>query len=295
MNRKHNRKIYGMVPAKEAVLLIFVMLLFSFTSYSQQIEKGAILNLGLGNIRSNNLNKLVGTFKQNDTLITTSDAHSSLGGSIGIGGWVRYPLNPKLSLLAELSLNYQSSKIFINYVWDSLDVNKSGTKHRISSDASIRMFYINLPILLRYKVFENKQYYVLGGLTFNITPHPHIKSYEEDITTQYLNDMTYKTTVVKVNEKATLDKYGALNMFLTLGVEKGFRKKMFLSFKFNLPINASTLYTSNSSFYNNSLNNALFSAQGKMMAEGFTHILLNDFKRTSFVFSVNYKISKKKS
>lgn len=294
MNRIINIKENEMKTVKDTVLLFVVMLMFSFTSFGQ-IEKGAILNLGLGKIKSNNLNKLVGTFKQNDTLITTSDAHSSYGGSIGIGGWVRYPLNPKLSILAELSLNYQSSKIFINYVWDSLDVNKTGTKHRISSEASVRMFYVNLPILLRYKIFENRQYYVLGGLTFNITPHPHIKSYEEDITTKYMNNMTYDSRIVKVNEKATLDKYGALNMFLTLGVEKGFRKKMSLSFKFNLPINASTLYTSNSTFYNNSLNNALFSAQGKMMAEGFTNVLLNDFKRTSFVFSVNYKITKKKS
>jgi len=283
-----------MVLVKEIVLLLFIILMFSFTSFGQ-IEKGAILNLGLGKIKSNNLNKLVGTYKQNDTLITTSNAHSSYGGSIGIGGWVRYPLNPKLSLLAELSLNYQSSKIFINYIWDSLDVNKSGTKHRITSDASVKMFYINLPILLRYRIFENRQYYVIGGLTFNITPHPHIKSHEEDITTQYFNDMTYKSTIVKVDEKATLDKYGALNMFLTLGVEKSFRKKLFLSFKFNLPINPSTLYTSNNSFYNNSLNNALFTSQGKMMAESYTHVLLNDFKRTSFIFSINYKITKKKS
>lgn len=290
MNRREKyRSGYGV----RMVLAAGLMLFLSSVSYGQ-VTYGVKINTGLGKVYSYNLGKSLEADKKNDPYLKTSDSHTSLGGNFGIGGYINYPLSAKVSLHSDPSITYQSSKLFINYMRDSLDDAYSGSRYRISSEGSIRQFYFNLPILVRYKVLDKRNYYLLSGFTLTFSSHPKLKAEEMAVSTGYNSGVIVSTNVTKRSLSAPLNNYNIFSLSFTPGVEKVCKRKLknlSIALTANIPITKSKMFTNSSSFYDSTFNMQMLTSQGLKESEK-RQFPLSDFRMTSISISLKYKLSK---
>jgi hypothetical protein len=258
-----------------------------------QLVKGVVVNLGFGSIYSKNMNRMLAEKMTDDNYISLYNSHSNIGALVGAGAWFEYQLSERSFFHGGMSLNYQSSKLYINYSWDSLDYNKTGRAHRISSENSIKVFDISMPLVFKYKLFENKKYYFVSGLTFSFSTKPILKSLETQSFTEYQNSSVYETEIEKIKQKVVIKPYSSFNAQINMGFEKEFRremKKIRLRAMVGLPFTKSKFYTKKASYYESFTNNQAFTMQGKNDMERQSKFKLNDFRKSTIVLSIYYAI-----
>ena len=124
--------------------ILFFATLFSFVAFSYAQELNYGLKIGV------NLSNLVGDYPSNLDEYTSMDNKSKLG--FHIGGFLEYKFNDKFSIQPELLLSTQGNKIeTVEEFYDSY----YDEHYKESLTQNSNYTYINLPIILKYQIFNN--------------------------------------------------------------------------------------------------------------------------------------------
>jgi hypothetical protein len=275
---------------------LFILLIpLSNLSFSQ-IEKGVKIVTGAGSIHSSNLNRSFERNKGNDPYLVRSDSYSRNGINAGLGFFLNYPINNKLTLSGDITMSILSSHLYVNYFRDSATQNK-GMDRRITSESKINIVYLNIPVMLRYSINKKKNLYVSMGLSLGILANPHLHTKELSVVNTYQSDIIDSTYIVRKRTNAVLDKHKKLQLNFLLGVEKRLNNRMknfSIGLIYQIPLTRSQLYSSGKTL-NYTLNNRLLGQDGKQEAEQtFPHHKLNDFRMSSLSITVKYTLKKRK-
>lgn len=276
---------------------MMILAFYNRHSYGQEV-KGLMFNTGLATMNSSHLNSNWGRKNNEDPLVKISDAHSGHGIMVGVGLFLQYKLSDKVSLVSDFTFNYQNSAIYINYLRDSMDVNKNGFRHSISSAGKLRLYYLSVELVTKYKFWDRRRFFLLTGVGCRISAPPIFKSSEMSVYSTYKSGYLISSEVSNQSDKVTINKYNPLSVYVSFGIEKELSKKMkkfMVSINYNLTLTNSPLYSTDPDLYNKSINNKVFSSQGKNESEVNSYAKrLNNYKISAVFFSVKYLINNKK-
>jgi hypothetical protein len=276
---------------KKNTLLMCLMAFLAFNeAFSQKI--GIKLNTGFSRMGSSALKKSMEDLYLEDPYLVESGANSGIGSNWGVGVFYEYTFGEKISGIVEPAISFSRSNIFIT-TDRSFYENNQGFNHRISSQAEFRMAYINMPFLAKYTLHATKGFYAVGGLGMNIFVKSRINSYEEYIQTPYSDGVVGESNVEKIENTAKLTKFSPVRFDFILGVGKSARllkRDIDFDIRYNLPLSRTPLYTSDPAFTENSLNNYVFSQEGKEMTEDFSYRNIRNFNLSTFTFTIRYSL-----
>jgi hypothetical protein len=279
-------------------LFIFMGCLLMAGSLLAQISAGIKVNPGFGFIKSSTLDPMLGVEKTKDSHILNINARTGAGFNIGLGVFGQYNITPVIAVMAEPSFNLLYSRIYLNYKREELDKDGSGNQIRISSIAKLRIFYFNLPVLVRYTFLERKKLYALGGFSVNVNTKPHIHSEETRVDAQYKFNNLTESQVYTSTTSATLNQYSAAQFNLILGIGKTFRrnlKNLSVDIRYNYPVSKSAMYNTTDQILASSYGNAVFSSSQSFNAPypSGNFQKPNNFKMSVINVVVKYTLYKK--
>jgi hypothetical protein len=262
------------------------------TAYSQDLNFGAKVNLGVSWIGSGNLKENLKFQMNKDADIREWKVNTVPGILIGLGATAVYDLNGPLSIQGELSFNHQQSSINIDYFEDDRDASGNGSIQTIESKAKISTSRIAVPVTLHYSLGADRPA-LLVGLEMNFLSTPKIESTETEAEVDYNNNIPSNKPLKAKAANADLDIFNTTRMNFLLGAGKTIEvggNELSLQLKYHLPITSSPMNTSDLLYDDQTFkNNEVFGASGKMDAEqDAPGILLNDFKMSFIDFSISY-------
>jgi hypothetical protein len=277
------------------IFLLITFALITSVSYSQ-IEKGVKIIMGAGSFHSANLSKILEKNKESDPYLKRSNSQSRNGLNLGLGYFINYNLNNKVSISTDISLSVLSSHLYINYYRDSSDQFKAMSR-RITSESKINVVYLNIPIFVRYSFTKKNNLYLTTGFSINLMANPRLHSKELNVVNTYKNDIIDSTSAIAQRTSVVLDKHNKFQANFIVGIEKRFNNRMKnfgLGIVYTIPLTKGELYTSKKTL-NYSDNNKLMGNDGKQEAENkYSDFKLNDFKMSSLNITLKYYLNVKK-
>jgi hypothetical protein len=277
-------------------LFLYIALALLPTFSNAQIENGIKIITGTGSVHSKNLNTITEKNKEHDPYLIRSNVHTRYGLNIGLGYFINYTLNNKLSLSTDISLNILSSHLYVNYFRDSAGPVK-GLSHRISSEAKINLLYLNIPFMLRYCITGRNNLFLIAGPSLHLMANPHLHSRELSVINSYQNNTIDSTSIVRKKTDAVLNKHKKVQLNFVLGIEKRFSQRMkniSLGLICQIPLTRGEMYSTDGSL-NYSINNKLLGNEAKQEAEQRdSRHKLNDFRLSTFSIIVKYYFKEKK-
>jgi hypothetical protein len=288
---------------KKVFFLLLVMIIGGTRMYGQRTYViGLKINPSLGQLRSPDLNQSFEAQRNLDPQIDTWNSHSRLRANFGFGGFGEYYFSGKIAVLVEPTFNFSNTKILIHKVTSNSISAGKRDELRISSEASIHISYVNLPVLAKFVLNQTSRFYVVGGVAVNLMFKPKLTSKETSVHSYWTNngveDIIDSTIKVPVNAKATLNHFNPVRFNLVLGAGKMFRlngrgRNLYIDIRYSLPLTKSQMYT-NGSNLDSSLNNRVFSYSGKADAEASVPgRRLNDFRLSVVTLSLSYTLTHK--
>jgi len=266
-------------------------------AYAQELSIGAKINSGAGRIHSGNLQESFKMRKSLDEDIIRWEANSKSGFNFGIGGFAEYSVNDNASLIGELTYNFSNSTISIDHIDDDVDYNGDGDGDikTIESEATIKLSYVQLPLLAKYYFKGEAGPYAIGGFGFNFVGTPKIESSETKTKKTYDNFNLDKTTVDFRTVSADLNEFNSTRLSFIFGAGTVFEldgRNLFVDIRFNLPLNKSVMYTTDGVYHDIAYkNNEVFSGWGKVEAEAEAPAFrLEDFKMSMITVSIGYSL-----
>jgi len=272
--------------------LFVTFFLLSFSTAFSQIKIGLKLNPGLAWYRSPKMDDMFSSLNGMNSQKQFQN-RSVAGVQLGIGGYGEYIKSSKLMFVTELTFNYQNTPYFIYSDDDQRDVNGTGDRTEVESNAKIKGFYLSIPIMTKYVFLERQKIYGIGGFAFNLMFKPKIISREQTTYTSYVvNEIVTSPNVVDATINAKMDGAGMFNTQFILGAGKSFRfagKSMDIEFRYQMPLLKTNMVTSDQYFRDNTDNNVVFSKEGRDVLGAFTGVNVNDFRNGVFMFSIRYQ------
>ena len=267
--------------------LIGVFLVVHYTN--AQWSGGVKIDLGIGGIRSTNLEDNLNFQNSYDVKITgwTVDQHN--GFVFGFGGFIAYSFSDRLSLIVEPTIHFLKCGIDFTRQENDVDNNGNGTIKTETTESDISLTYFSLPVLLRYE-FASK-FYLLGGLGINFTGSPDITSVSVSQKDEYKNNVLDKTTIdPRFALETRLNVFESPRFDFVFGIGKSFDvsgKALNIDIRYNLPLTKSEMFTTDP-YYNDGhfKQNDLLGLDGKYDAEKNAPFLLNDFKMSVVSVSI---------
>ena len=258
-----------------------------------QISIGPKVNLGVGAFHSRNMQKYLDLENANNRDIVEWDASSKLGVNGGLGVFVDFAFNEKMSIWAEMTYNWFNSGYKLTY--QKNDDLKNEKIENITSSAKISTGMLSIPILFKYSFKGQSGPYALVGFRTNFLSQPQITSTEVKTT------MDYPKNQLKVENYAaisTIDQFNTTNFNFMIGggYSLDFKgKDLYIDLRYNLPISKSYFYTTNG-YYNSddgSTKNNLFGWENATEANVFApQYQLNDFRMGFLEVSLAYTLFK---
>jgi len=281
--------------------LSILFLIACFIQAAQaQINIGVNVNPGLGYIRSNTLNKILESAKSSESQVIHANARTGAGANIGLGGFIQYNISPKVSILAEPTFNLLFSRIYLNFKQEALDANGNGWQTRVASTAKVRSLYVNLPIVVRYTIWEKRKVFASGGISVNFNTKPHLRSEESIINTDYAFENVKNTTVENKVSSASLDKFNLVQPHLVIGIGKNFRRKLkmlSLDVRYSIPLTKTSMYTSDENLTYNTSNNSIFGPEKEWNMGNSPQMIARpeNFRMGMINLSIKYILYQKKN
>ena len=197
------------------IILTSFMLCSVFT-FSQEIKFGAKVGLNLSNLRGD--------------YPTGIDEHNSKIG-FHIGGFAEYEINEKFTLQPELLFSTQGNTYGYKDYY-------GGGSYYDGADYNLKLNYLNLPIILKYKIIEKLSIdfgpqigYLMSAKTkIDVTEDSRDPSQNYSVEIDMLNDGTYNFGGTTVQGKASANR---LDFSLNLGTSYDITEKIFLQGRYN--------------------------------------------------------------
>lgn len=206
------------------IILTSLMLCSTF-AFSQEIKYGAQAGLNISSLRGN--------YPANPDEYTTIDKKSIVG--FNIGGFLEYQINEKFSIQPELLISLQGNKIVTKEeFYDSL----YDETYKESFTQRPKLTYLNLPIMLKYKVLEKLSIefgpqigYLISAKSKWEYENANDPSENESIEVDMINNNTYTFG------GSTFEYTGKLNRLdfsLNLGSSYDLTENVFVQARYNL-------------------------------------------------------------
>ena len=282
---------FSFLPGKKISLICLLMLAAGMAG--AQFSGGIKINIGMGGIRSSNLEKSLSYQDGQDPQVTEWSAKQSWGPGYGIGGYIAYSFSDQLSFIGEPTLSYLKCDIDIKRVENKVN----GGDGDITTDATtskIQVTYLNLPLLFQYK-FGTAGFMMQAGLAIDFTGSPSISSTDNSIKESYKNGNLDKTTVdPSFTLDTKLDVFESPRFNFVIGAGKVFDvngKDLSIALRYSLPLTQSEMYTTDGGYNDGRFShNDLLGIDGKTDAEKNAPYLLDDFKMSTLTLSFGYQL-----
>lgn len=200
---------------KKIILTSFM--LCSIFAFSQDIKFGAKVGLNLSNLRG-------------DYPAAINEHNSKIG--FHIGGFAQYEINDKFALQPELLFSTQGN----TYVHKTY---YGGGSYYDGADYNLKLNYLNLPIILKYKIIDKLNiefgpqigYLISAKTKVDVTEDSRDPSQNYSVEIDMLNDGIYNFGGTTVQSKASANR---LDFSLNLGASYDITEKIFIEGRYNL-------------------------------------------------------------
>lgn len=214
------------------IILTSLMLCSAF-AFSQEIKFGAKVGLNVSNLRGN--------------YPAGIDEHNSKIG-FHIGGFAEYEINDKFTLQPELLFSTQGNTYGYKDYY-------GGGSYYDGADYNLKLNYLNLPIILKYKVIEKLSIdfgpqigYLMSAKTkIDVTEDSRDPSQNYSVEIDMLNDGTYNVGGTTIQSKASTNR---LDFSLNIGASYDITEKIFLQGRYNLGLSTVDKNSTNGSSTN---------------------------------------------
>lgn len=274
-----------------AISILGLNLGFYCNSNAQNYNIGPKISVGAGTISSKNLQQSFDMRRVNKKDVASWTTDNKFGTAFGIGLMAQYNFTPKLAVVTEPSYNWLTSSFKTDYA----EVNTiDGEREVINSEATIKLNYFNLPLLVKYSFLQGPVgVFVMAGVGFDFLSTPTIDSKEDRIKEKYKNGKLESSEIKNNTISTTLDNFASPRTSLILGLGTTLsvaERPLNIDVRYNLPLTASAMYTSDANYHATSFrNNDVFSIYGKDKAElDAPAYPLNDFKMHTVLLSVSF-------
>lgn len=198
--------------------LLFTFLLISSFAFSQSnITFGAKAGISVSNLRGDYPNGI-------------DENKSKIG--LNFGGFAEYEINEKFTLQPELLFSTQGNTYGYKDYY-------GGGSYYDGVEYNLKLNYLNLPIILKYKIIEKLSIdfgpqigYVISAKTkIDVTEDSRDPSQNYSVEIDMLNDGTYNFGGTTIQSKASVNR---LDFSLNLGASYDITEKIFLQGRYNL-------------------------------------------------------------
>lgn len=223
-------------------IILTSLMLCSAIAFSQEIKFGAKVGLNLSNLRG-------------DYPAGIDEHNSKIG--FHIGGFAEYSINEKFSLQPELLFSTQGNTYGYKDYY-------GGGSYYDGADYDLKLNYLNLPILLKYKVIEKLSIefgpqigYLMSAKTkIDVTEDSRDPSQNYSVEIDMLNDGVYNFGGTTIQSKASANR---LDFSLNLGASYDITEKIFLQGRYNLGLSTVDKNSTNGSSTNSwNMKNSVF-------------------------------------
>lgn len=277
---------------KKVFLLFFISACTVFTAFSQ-LSFGAGTTLGLGYLRSSQLKQGAQTIQDMDESIENLDYKVRASAQIGFQGVVQYRFAHQWCVVASPGIHLFRSTFNNIYISNESTSGTTYINHKIISTARFKSTQLILPIIAKYYLVPDKNYFATAGIQFSYSTGMHMYSEEDSITAYYNETDLMSSSKVDIEyKKVKVDGYKPFQAHIILGIGTsiltGYRRNLDLELSYYIPLTSSPYYTSDAAFTANSLSNSIYSQNGKTSFENASGKSLEHYKMHMITLTVRY-------
>lgn len=284
------RKIVGYMNGTMcSALIVIIIACLKISESKAQISVGVKFNGGGGKYSSRDLKDLVSKLSAQSAQ-DSYNINSPFRLNTGLGGFAEYHINDKFSIYGELTFNYYSGRIHLNYLNKNQAYPDTMFQTRISSKLNVAGLGIEVPVMVRYLFY--KKLYLTGGLQINYFLKPQLKSEEQFANSTYVNSILFRGDENTIHTKAKASSFNGFGLMLVGGIGKKFNiweRYIGLDIRYGLPLLKSSLATNNKDFSDQTVLNYVFTEQGQSdTKQDYPQFTLKDFKYSSLMLNFSY-------
>lgn len=199
-------------------IILASLILFTTVSFAQEIKYGAKAGINVSNLRGDYPDEI-------------DENKSKIG--FHIGGFLEYSINDKFSIQPELLFSTQGGSSEIK---ESFEYN--GETYYESFTQTPKISYLNIPLMLKYKVIEKLSIEFGPQIGFALSAKSKWEyvdtedsSYNETIEVDILNGGNYNYLGTDVEVKGRINKF---DFGLNLGASYDITEQIFVQARYNL-------------------------------------------------------------
>jgi hypothetical protein len=200
-------------------ITLIALLTFTTIAFSQDIKFGAKGGL--------NLSSLSGDYPDYGPSVTGADESSLKNKSVfgfHIGGFLEYSINEKLSIQPEILLSQQGSQLDL-FMTQYASTTGTGKRRINTAIIANKLTYINLPIMLKYKVFEKLN--IEFGPQIGYLVNAKVKVKQENV---YGGVTDYSREIEGDNKES----FKGFDFGVNFGTSYDFNEHLFVEVRYNL-------------------------------------------------------------
>lgn len=279
---------------KKQLLVLFV-LISTFISSHAQVSFGLGSTMGVGYLRSSQLKQGAQVIDDQNSSIENYDFKVRAAGQIGFQAVVQYRLAHQWCVLATPGFNLFRSTYNNIYISNDQLNSTDYITHKVLSTAKFKSTQFILPIVAKYYIIPDKNYFATAGLRFAYSGNMKMYSEEDSITSYYnANGLVSSNKQDREYKGVKIDGYKPFQMHFLLGVGTsiltGYRHNLDIELTYAIPLTSSSYYTTDATYTANALTNSVYTKDGKSNFEISSGKNLDHFRMHQISLTVRYLI-----
>jgi hypothetical protein len=254
-----------------------------------QISFGLGSTLGIGYLRSSQLKKGGQTIESQDGSIQNLDYKVRAAAQIGFQAVVQYRLTHQLCVLITPGFNLFRSTYNNIYITNNYQSPTDYTTHKVLSTAKFKSTQLILPVIAKYYIIPDKNYFATAGIRFAYNTNMRMYSEEDNA-----NGLVSSNKQDREYKGIKIDGYKPFQMHFLLGVGTsiltGYRHNLDIELTYAIPLTSSSYYTTDATYTSNALTNSVYTKDGKENFENASGKSLDRFKMHQISLTVRYLI-----
>lgn len=279
---------------KKQLLVLFVSISTIIVSYAQ-ISFGLSTTMGLGYLRSSQLKQGGQTIENQNNQIENLDFKVRAAAQIGFQGVIQYRLAHQWCVVAMPGFNLFRSTYNNISILNEQQSSTDYVTHKVISIAKFKSTQLILPIIAKYYIIPDKNYFATAGLRFAYNTNMRMYSEEDSITSYYNeNGLASSNKQDREYNNVKIDGYKPFQMHFLLGmgtsILTGYRHNLDIELSYAIPLTSSPYYTTDATYTANALTNSVYTKDGKATFENSSGKSLDHFKMHQISLTVRYLI-----
>ncbi|HSY61988.1 MAG TPA: porin family protein [Cytophaga sp.] len=281
---------------KKYLLVLFVSINTIIVS-NAQISFGLGSTMGIGYLRSSQLKQGGQAIENQNSSIQNLDFKVRASAQIGFQAVFQYRLTHQLCVLATPGFNLFRSTYNNIYITNDQTGPTSFdyTTHKVLSTAKFKSTQLILPIIAKYYIIPDKNYFATAGLRFAYNTNMRMYSEEDSITSTYNSGgLVASNKQDRDYHGIKIDGYKPFQMHFLLGIGTsiltGYRHNLDIELTYAIPLTSSPYYTTDAAYTSNALVNSVYTRDGKTSFENASGKNLDHFRMHQISLTVRYLI-----